>query len=146
MTSPSLFARRKLELFLAGYTLIFGLWLSLPFGSMDTPSFRLIVERVSESQWGALFFFNGLSHALALLVNGHRWWSPLIRWFAAMVSMMVYGTMAYLFWLVDPHTTAVANYGLLSLGAGLCLITAWLDARTAMRIEYAVASVSHNRR
>ena len=144
MPGPSLFARRKLELFLSGYTLCFGLWLTLPFHSMDAPGFRLIVEQASEEQWGALFFFNGLSHTLALLLNGHRWWSPFIRWFAAMTTMLVYGSMSYLFWLVDPHTTAVANYGLLSVGAGLCLFTAWLDARTAMRIRYAVVSVANH--
>lgn len=139
----TLFARRKLELFLSGYTLCFGLWLVLPFASMDAPGFRLLLEQSSEEQWGALFFFNGLSHALALLVNGHRWWSPLIRWFAAMTSMLVYGSMAYLFWLVNPHTTAVANYGLLSTGAGLCLFTAWQDARLALRIEYATRRTHH---
>lgn len=138
-TGISFYARRKLELFLAGYTLSFGLWLMMPFESMDSPGFRLITIIASEHQWGALFFFNGLSHVLALLVNGHRWWSPLIRWFAAMVSMLVYASMSYLFAIIDPYTTAVANYALLSFGAGMCLVTAWQDARTAQRMRHALA-------
>lgn len=137
----SFFLRRKMELFLAVYTLVYGLWLMRSAHSMDGPGFRLIVHIASEQQWGALFFFNGLSHILALLVNGKRWlFSSLVRWFATLTSASVYAAMAYLFWLVDPDTTAVPNYGLLSLGACACMITVWLDARTYQRINYAVVA------
>ena len=61
----TLFHRRKLEIFFAGQTLAFGLWLMMPFDAMTAPGFRYVVEAIPEHQWGSLFFFNGLCHMLA---------------------------------------------------------------------------------
>lgn len=139
MTEPSIFARRRLEIFFAGQTLLYGLWLMLPFEAMTSPGFMIVVQAIPEHQWGTLFFFNGLCHLLALLVNGHRWWSPFIRWFASMVSMLVYASLAACFAAVDWKTTAVINYAILSAGGAMCLWTAWRDALTALRVRDAVA-------
>lgn len=135
MTGP-LFVRRKLEFFFAAHTLMFGGWLLMPFDSMDSPGLAAAVAMFPEAQWGSLLFFNGLCHALALLVNGHRWWSPLVRWFAAMTTMMVYAWLSACIFMANPQSTGVANYALLSFGAGLCLWPAWQDARLAVRIKY----------
>ncbi len=142
MPAGSLFARRRLEIFFAGQTLVYGLWLMLPFDAMSSPDFAVVVTSVPEHQWGTLFFFNGLCHLLALLVNGHRWWSPFIRWFAALTSMLVYASLALCFAAVDWRTTAVVNYAILSVGGGMCLWTAWRDALTALRVRDAVARYS----
>ena len=138
-----LFVRRRLELFFAAHTLLFGLWLLRPVASMDGPGLTAAVAMLPEDKWGSLLFFNGLCHALALLVNGHRWWSPLIRWFAAMTTMMVYAWLSACIYIANPESTGVANYALLSIGAGLCLWSAWQDARIAVRIKYVTGQPNH---
>lgn len=139
MPQGSLFARRRLEIFFAGQTLVYGLWLMLPFDAMNSRGFDVALQSLPEHQWGSLFFFNGLCHLLALLVNGHRWWSPFVRWFAAMVSMLVYASLSACFAAVDWRSTAVINYAILSVGGMMCLWTAWRDALTALRVRDAFA-------
>lgn len=137
MISQSVFQRRRLEIFFAAQTTLFGMWLMLPFVSMAGPSFAMVLTLAPERDWGLLFFFNGCSHALALLVNGRRWWSPFVRWFAAMVTMLAYAALSVCFAQIVPTSTAVANYGLFVIGAGMCMFTAWQDARLAMRLRNA---------
>lgn len=136
MTETSLFTRRRLEVFFAGQTLAIGLWLALPFDAMQGPAYQAVTAALHESRWGALFFFNGLCHILALLVNGHRWWSPLIRLFAAGTSVLAYGVLSGCFAFQDWQSTAVINYAAQSVGAGMCMFFAWHDARLALRLRY----------
>lgn len=137
MTLKQLFETRRLEVFLAGTTTIMGAWLIMPFASMSTPAFDTVLHAAPEWLWGWLFFFNGLSHMLALAINGRRWWSPFVRWFAAIVSCGVYGGFALGFAVQSWVTTGVPIYSCLSGAAALCMYFAWVDARLALRVKYA---------
>jgi len=147
MNGRDLFRTRRLEVFVASYTLGFGFWLMLPFQSMNTAAFATLTEAVSEYRWGALFFFNGLSHALALIINGHRWWSPFVRWFAALTSALVYAAFSIGFGVEHWHSTAVFTYAGLSCAGLICLWFAVADATQAMRIRHLMkgpANVARN--
>ena len=131
----SLYTKRRLEIFFSGQTLVYGAWLLLPFPSMEITTFASVTKFLSEPRWGWLFFFNGLSHLLTRILNGRRWWSPLIRWFASMTSMLLYASLSFLIAEVNWHSTAVIQYAILSAGAAMCLYSAWKDAQLAMRLR-----------
>lgn len=137
MTPRELFETRRLEVFLAGTSTVLGAWLVLPFDSMATAAFTQVLNAAPEMTWGWLFFFNGLSHILALIINGRRWWSPIIRWCAALTAAGVYAGFALGFAAENYATTGVPVYACLSGGAMICLVFAWKDARLALRIKYA---------
>ena len=68
-----------------------------------------------EAAWAGLFLTNGFTHCVWLAVNGARWWSPIIRFWAAFMA----GSL-YLLWCAniaafDPASTGVFTYGALSL-------------------------------
>jgi len=127
--------RRRLEVFFAMMTAGFGLWLLRPVVTMDTPGLQRLVETVPEAGWGGLFLTNGLAHCAWLAVNGARWWSPIVRYFAALVSAILYATWAGAFFAYNPSSTAVFTYSALSTGAVFCCVFAWRDALTAMRLR-----------
>jgi len=131
-----IFEVRRLELFFSLQTLIFGFWLLLPFNSMGTLAYNTLIGAVDEFTWGLLFFFNGLSHILALHLNGSRWWSPFVRWFSALCSFLIYLGFVAGFALENWMTTAVPVYSCLAIGSAICLYFAWEDAKTALRIKY----------
>lgn len=137
--TPDLFERRRLEVFLALATGGFGLFLLLPMESMANPAFLYITANVSEPAWGLAFLMNGAAHMLALLVNGSRWWSPLVRCWAALWSVVLYAVLTLGFWAFSPATTAVWTYGCLSFGSGIAVFWAWRDAVKAVRVRHAVA-------
>lgn len=139
MTSD-LFERRRLEVFLATATGGFGMFLLLPMHSMATPAFRYITADIAEPAWGLVFLLNGTAHGLALAVNGSRWWSPLIRCWAALYSMVLYAVLAIGFWAFSPATTAVWTYGCLSFGSSIALFGAWRDAVKAVRVRHATTN------
>ncbi len=134
-----LFERRKLEVFLSVTTGGFGAFLLLPADSMGGPAFAFVTADISEPAWGLAFALNGASHALALAVNGSRWWSPLVRCWSAVYSAILYlilvaGFMAYSF-----SSTAVWTYGSLAVGSAISACYAWRDSIRAVRIKYAIA-------
>lgn len=135
MTPRELFETRRLEVFLAGTTTAFGAWLLMPWASMATATFDSITRAAPESTWGALFLFNGLSHMFALAINGKRWWSPFVRWIAAMISALVYAAFCIGFAVESWTTTAVPIYASLSGGAFICLYFAWRDARLSLEVR-----------
>lgn len=139
MPRPDLFERRRLEVFLATATGGFGLFLLLPMVSMATPAFTYITADIAEPAWGLVFAMNGAAHVTALAVNGSRWWSPLIRSWAALYSVVLYGVLALGFWAYSPATTAVWTYGSLSFGSGIAVYWAWRDAVKAVRVRHAIA-------
>lgn len=129
------FERRKLEVFFAMLTAGFGLFLALPMASMGGLSFVHLRYMAPEEAWGFLFLTNGVMHCTWLAVNGARWWSPIVRYFAALVSAILYATWAGAFFAYNPSSTAVFTYSALSTGAVFCCVFAWRDALTAMRLR-----------
>jgi hypothetical protein len=138
--TPDLFERRRLEVFLAGATGGFGLFLLLPMQSMQGPAFEYIVADIAEPAWGLVFATNGAAHGLALAVNGSRWWSPLIRCWAALYSVILYSILTLGFWAYSPATTAVWTYGSLAFGSGIAVFWAWRDAVKAVRVRHVVTA------
>lgn len=137
-----LFERRRLEVFLSAITGGFGLFLLLPAESMSTPAFRYVTADISEFAWGCAFAMNGASHGLALAVNGSRWWSPLVRCWASMYSVILYAILTAGFAAYSLTTTAVWTYGSLSIGSYIALYWAWRDSITAVRLRHAIADHS----
>ena len=129
------FERRKLEVFFAMLTAGFGVWLLFPSDAMWSPALVHAKGMASEAAWGGLFLSNGFAHCVWLAVNGARWWSPIVRYFAALGSAILYATWAGAFFAYNPSSTAVFTYSALSCGAVFCCVFAWRDALTAMRLR-----------
>lgn len=127
--------RRKLEVFFAMLTAGFGMFLLLPMQSMSGYPFVHLRYLAPEEAWGFLFLTNGVMHCTWLAVNGARWWSPIVRYFSALGSAILYGTWAGAFYTYSPTSTAVFTYSALSAGAVFCCVFAWRDALTAMRLR-----------
>lgn len=135
----NIFERRKLEVFLAATTGGFGLFLLLPMSSMGTPAFTYVTADVSEPAWGLAFALNGAAHGFALAVNGSRWWSPLIRCWAAVYSAILYIVLMVGFAFYSPATTATWTYGSLSFGSAIAAYWAWKDSIQAVRLRSVLA-------
>lgn len=129
------FERRKLEVFFAMLTAGFGVWLLFPSDAMWSPALVHAKGMASEAAWGGLFLSNGFAHCAWLAVNGARWWSPIVRYFAALGTAILYATWAGAFFAYNPSSTAVFTYSALSCGAVFCCVFAWRDALTAMRLR-----------
>lgn len=133
------FAHRKLEVFFAMLTTGFGIWLLFPSTAMGSPALAYATRLASEASWGAMFLLNGLGHCLWLAVNGARWWSPIVRFWAAYVSGCLYFAWSACIAAYDPGATGVFTYGALAVGSWACCVFAWRDALTAMRVRRAIA-------
>lgn len=134
-----LFERRRLEVFLSATTGGFGVFLLLPATSMGTPAFEFVTSDITEQAWGFVFAMNGAAHGLALAVNGSRWWSPLVRCWAALYSATLYSILTAGFMAYSLTTTAVWTYGSLSFGSMIAVYWAWKDSIKAVRIRHAIA-------
>ena len=133
------FERRKLEVFLAMATTGFGGWLLFASEAMAGPAYAPILDMASEAAWGGLFLTNGLAHCAWLAVNGARWWSPILRFWAAFGSACLYLTWAAGLASYAPASTGVYTYAALAVGAAACCVFAWRDALTAVRMHRAIA-------
>ena len=133
------FERRKLEVFLAALTAGFGVWLLFPSVAMRSPGLQPALAMMGEASWGALFLTNGLAHCAWLIVNGARWWSPILRFWAAFGSASLYLIWAASISSHDPASTGVFTYATLSAGAVACCVFAWRDALSAVRMHRAIA-------
>jgi hypothetical protein len=129
--------RRRLEVFFAMTTAGFGMFLLLPLASLAAPSAEHLAGMASERAWGGLFLSNGAMHCVWLAVNGARWWSGILRYFAAMGSAILYATWAAGFYAYNPASTAVFTYSALAIGALFCCAFAWRDTLTAVRLRRA---------
>lgn len=139
MTLRAICERRKLEIFLAGLTTCFGAWLLFPSEAMRSTALVHLSEMAPEAAWGGLFLSNGLMHCAWLAVNGARWWSPILRFWAAFGSASLYLMWAAGIAEFDPAATGVFTYTGLCLGSLACCVFAWRDAIVAMRLHRAVA-------
>ena len=133
MAHPS-YERRKLEVFFAVLTSGFGLWLLFPAEAMGSPALRHLIWMARETAWGGMFLSMGLAHCVWLAVNGARWWSPLLRFWAAFGSGCLYFVWASAIIAYDPVSTGVFTYGALSGGSWACCVFAWRDAVSSVRI------------
>jgi len=133
------YERRKLEVFLALNTFGFGAWLLFSTDAMAGAAYSHLLAMAREPGWGGMFLTNGLAHCLWLAVNGARWWSPVVRFWAAFFSGGLYLVWAAGFAAYQPASTAVYTYAALSVGAFACCVFAWRDALTAVRMRRAVA-------
>lgn len=131
--------RRKLEIFLACLTTGFGVWLLFPSRAMASPAMVHLTGLADEAAWGGMFLTNGMMHCTWLAVNGARWWSPIVRFWAAFGSASLYLIWAVGFAAYDGTGTAVYTYGGLALGAVWCCVFAARDAITAVRVHRAIA-------
>lgn len=133
------FERRKLEIFFAVLTTGFGFWLLLPSTAMSSPALVHALGLASEKAWAGLFLTNGVAHCAWLAVNGKRWWSTIIRFWAAFGAGCLYLIWAASIAVYDLTSTGVFTYAALSAGSWACCVFAWRDALTAMRIHRAAA-------
>lgn len=129
--------RRKLEVFLACLTTGFGLWLLFPSTAMRSAALVHLTGMAEELWWGAMFLSNGVMHCAWLAVNGARWWSPIVRFWAAFGSASLYLIWCAGFATYDPTATGVYTYGGLAIGAAWCCVFAWRDALSALRMHRA---------
>lgn len=127
--------RRKLEVFFASMTAGFGLFLLLPSEAMASAGLAHLRHLASEAAWGGMFLTNGLAHGVWLAVNGARWWSPIVRFWAAFGSAALYLIWAAGIAAHDPASTGVFTYTALCAGAGACCVFAWRDAISATRLH-----------
>lgn len=134
------FEFRKLEIFFAGLTTGFGAWLLFPSTAMSSPALAEVLAMMSEAMWGAMFLTVGAAHCVWLAVNGARWWSPLVRFWAAYAAGGIYAIWCVNIAAYDPYSTGVFTYGMLAVGSWACCGFAWRDALTAMRVHRAIAA------
>lgn len=139
MATAATFERRKLEVFFALLTTGFGAWLLFPSTAMGSAGLVHVLGMAGEAAWGGMFLTNGLMHCSWLAVNGARWWSPILRFWAAFGSGSLYLIWSASFAAYDPAATGVFTYGALSVGAWACCVFAWRDALTAMRMHRVAA-------
>lgn len=119
---------RRIEWWFASQTLAFGLFLAQPAASMDSVAFIQLLLWMGEGLWGGTFTLTGALHVTALWINGRWRWTPYIRMATTIINLVAYFFFLVGFWLMDPHTTAVATYGALCVAACICLYGAVKDS------------------
>ena len=85
--------------------------------------------------WGGLFPTNGFAQVLAG-GDGARWWSPILRFWAAFMAGVPHSSGAK-YRAYDPCIDGRLHHGAL-LGSWACCVFAWRDAISAVRIHRAV--------
>lgn len=129
------YATRKLEWLMALYTLYFGLALTLPARSMNTPSFDTVLGILPEWGWGAAYIAVGFAHNLALHVNGRAAWTPFARLFALFLNSQVFLALTLGIAQSNPWGTAVFTYGFFAVGfCGAAIYTAAQDCGRELKI------------
>lgn len=122
------FKDRSTEWWVASYSFLYGLVLSLPPVSMGSPSFRTLLAVMPEAAWGTLFLVIGSAHMIALAVNGAGWWTPYARSLAASVNLFAYALIAWGIAVENPASPGVPTYGFLVCGTlGITLFRAARD-------------------
>ena len=119
---------RRLEWSISIFTVIFGLWLMLPFNSMATPGYSTVLALLQEFEWGIVYAVTGVCHMTALHVNGRGAWTPFARLAALIINSQVLLAMSMGFAHGNPFGTATVTYGLLAVVfCGPAIWTAALD-------------------
>lgn len=105
---------RGVEWHLAIYTTVFGAGLMSPWFSLPK-SLTWLLADIPSSGWGAIFLTIGLSHVIALAINGLRWWTPFTRTAMASLNLLAYVLLFAAFVLDAPRSTGVLTYGALTI-------------------------------
>lgn len=137
MKIGELYQVRHAEIFSALGCTAIGLWILLPHNSMNTTTYDELLAMASESTWGGLFLLNGMIHALALYINGYKWYTPFFRLAANVMACALYAAFVVGFFKANPATTAVPAYTVFGiLMAASCAYRAYIDAITGARRKY----------
>jgi len=133
MTFKIRFKDRVFEWWLASGTAGFGWFVIMPPPSMDSPAYSQLVEWFSEAYWGFFFLATGILHLTALVINGRRWWTPIVRSFTTALNTFAYVFLAFGFFQTDPWSTAVFSYApMIGSAALICFFRAMKDTRHAI--------------
>lgn len=97
------YATKSLETYLAGLDILFGLLVLAPtWNTMEPAVYAPLLDFIpNEAVWGALLATRGLTHAIALKINGRAWWTPYARCAASAFSAA--------FWLMFLIVITLAN-------------------------------------
>lgn len=120
------FRNRKLEWALSIYSFVFGILLALPPVSFASEGYRGVLSIMPETGWGVVYSLAGLSHCLALHVNGRAAWTPFARLAAVFINSQVFLAMALAFSMQNPWGSGVLTYG--ALCAIFCLFSGFAAA------------------
>lgn len=124
-------ANRDLEWSLALTTLFLGLWLMCPELTFS-PLFARVAGWMSEDWWARALFVSGVGQFAALIINGAKHWTPMVRVVSLIPGALAYATLAYGLWLVNS----------MAFGVAMCLV---LLAWTLTCIHRATADACHVR-
>jgi len=130
------FKDRIFEWWLAANTTGFGLFLAMPGRSMDSTAYDHLTGWLPEWAWAGFFFWTGFAHLVALLINGRRWWTPIIRSCTTALNCAVYIFFGLGFLLIDPLSTAVYSYMvLIATAAAICFFRATVDTAAIFEVR-----------
>lgn len=127
------FKDRIFEWWLAVNTTLFGVFISMPAESMDSLAFLQLRSFMPESAWGAFFLTTGALHLMALIINGRRWWTPLVRSAVTSLNCFVYILFGVGIFMIDPWSTGVFSYvSTIGSAAAICFYRATKDSTHAI--------------
>lgn len=107
-----------LDVWLACYALVYGVWLLLPMSSFGTtPAFAGLRQIASEEIWGAVIALSGLLKLAAIWRGGTRPRELALGWL-----MLLWAFLAWSAVLSNLGSTAVPTYALAALGSGFCYV------------------------
>ncbi len=115
-----LLAQRRLEWWLAAYTVFWGVFLVSFPDALSGSSYVVMRIWLPASAWGCVAAVIGMFHLWALYINGRRYWSAYVRVFATAATAAV-------FTLALAAVIAAVRYGLapLSVTGAVCFAPVW---------------------
>ena len=127
------FKNRVFEWWLSINTMLFGLFIIAPPPSMDSPAYYGLTLHITELLWAVFLINTGMFHVGALVIDGRRWWTPLVRVATTASNYFAYALFGIGFFTVDPWSTAVYAYGIMIGSAALvCFARAIKDTKHAL--------------
>lgn len=98
---------RVVEWLFASMMVGWGVYLWLPVNTFDAPQYALLKAIASEEVWAVWSICIGLTRLAALIINGHVRQTPLIRAAGAILGLIWWMVLAYLF-MTAPGTPPAA--------------------------------------
>jgi len=127
------FKDRIMEWWLAANTLLFGLFISAPPTSMSSEIFNQLLQHISEKQWAVFFMITGATHLIALIINGRRWWTPILRSITSAANTSVFILFGVGILFSTPTAAGAYIYlVMISSAAAICFYRAVKDASVAI--------------
>ena len=124
MPYRSLWPQRRLEWWLACFTLGWGFFLLLTEQAFDGRIYAVVRLWASQPVWGGFACTIGMFHVWALYINGRRHWSAHVRAAAtaantAIFTVVLAGMIASVWYGMAPAAISLVVYTAL-VGAGVC--------------------------